>query len=368
MRQDSHPSENSPELTIHLLKPITLPEAFGFLKIGTCKIKGWLYTETICSPVTEILADSGAAFSCISESFVKRFPGKMEPPPTNMSAVDASNKPVNIVGRIVLNIRLQTTNGMLEIQRMVFAVLQVLSVPVIIGCEVLGFLDFEVRTNYAILGGQSIPRIINDNPEDENPVYVIQYETSEAVIVDAGDEDYYTFIRAQPKKEQIAALPSGDFEENLIPDCNFDVASIGSTGITISRPHTRVPGGGELQTESRVFAFKGIIEDIPASLCTALQKSPGVNRRDQNAQIVAIEHQSYQITTKQLNDMIANSALNERKLMKLLNDHKKEFAVGEQNLGTFKRTVSLKLREPTITPSHCKPRIVPYALREWLDD
>ena len=167
MRPDSRPSENSPELTLHLLRLITLPEALGFSEIGTCKIKGWLYSETLRSAETEILADSGAAFSCIAKSFVDSLPEKIRigPPPANRNAVDASNRPVNIIGQVVLSMRLQTINGILEIQKMIFTVLQVLSVPVIIGCEVLGFLDFEVRTKYAVLKGQKIPRVLSDKPE-----------------------------------------------------------------------------------------------------------------------------------------------------------------------------------------------------------
>ena len=50
----STPSKWRPILTLNLLDPITLPEKFDFLEIGTCKFKGLLYTEGVVSHSTEI--------------------------------------------------------------------------------------------------------------------------------------------------------------------------------------------------------------------------------------------------------------------------------------------------------------------------
>ena len=346
MRPEPCPSKHSSRLTLHPLESISLPYDLGFLEVGTCKIKGWLYNNTICGSNVTMLLDSGASFSCISEPYLKQFPGDViiSQPRKNTSAVDASNRPVTIIGEVEFNVIFKTTNGILEIHKMVFIVLQVLSVPVIIGCEVLGFLDFEVRTHFAVLRGQRIPRIFN-NTDEMNPVQAIQYDVKDAVVVDTGDGNYCTIIRAQPREKETAPLPEGDFELNLMTDASIDVAPSRRTFVrrtSISAPHTRILGGGELKAKSQLFTFEGFIENIPVSLHAAVRKFPGINDQTIKEGIASLEPASLRLSSEQVDKMTANSALSLKKLKKMLRQHEKFFALSENELGSFRQTVALE--------------------------
>ena len=68
-----------------------------------------------------------------------------------------------------------------------------------------------------------------------------------------------------------------------------------------------------------------------------------------------------------INKMVEQTALCKHRIRILLEEHRKVFACSDTELGVYKYPVKLELRNKDITPNYCKPRIVPYALRDWLD-
>ena len=61
-------------------------------------------------------------------------------------------------------------------------------------------------------------------------------------------------------------------------------------------------------------------------------------------------------------------SVNKPPLRRILMKNRHVFVTSEENLGKFKEPVRIQLRDPSVTPNYSKPRIVPYAVRHWLDE
>ena len=146
-----------------------------------------------------------------------------------------------------LNKVIFTVEGRLEIQEIRFTVLQKLSVPIIIGCEVLGFLDFEVGTKHAALRGYKIPREITQEGEEMPVDCVIDMKVKQAIVIDKGDVDYCTILSAELKEDVISSLPEGYFELTLQEENSLCVNYSWLQGHRGNfRTHIRVSHVGEL--------------------------------------------------------------------------------------------------------------------------
>ena len=192
--------------------------------------------------------------------------------------------------------KIRTISGPLEVRGINFSVLQVPSVNVIIGCEVLGYLKFEVSTKYAYLKGLKIPRIMTQ-AESETPVGCVTMKVAESMVVETKENGYYTILCAVPSQDHIACLDQGDYEINLLTDCFSDVAYIEPIeSNNISRPHIRISRKGELKAVPQTFAFRGYPAAIPDEISAELRKALGVGERRRT--IMLIIEDSQKIKTK----------------------------------------------------------------------
>ena len=174
---------------------------------------------------------------------------------------------------------IRTNSGPLKVHGIDFSVLQVLSVNVTIGCEVLGFLKFEVSTEYAYLKGLKILRIVTQ-AESENPVGCVTLKVAESMVVETEVNGYLTILRAVPSQDHIACLDQGDYEINLLTNCFSDVAYIEPIeSNNISQPHIRISRKGELKAVPLTFAFWGYPAAIPDEISCEFRKALGVGER-----------------------------------------------------------------------------------------
>ena len=137
-----------------------------------CRIFGSLVVDDKITTETEIILDTGASFSVISESFLKLMAPKVTLHASKrLGVVDASGQDLEIIGDVLLTLRIKTTEEILELENIRFTVLKRLSANIILGCEVLAGLKFEMSAHFANMCEKSIPRIMNIEALD-TPVVV----------------------------------------------------------------------------------------------------------------------------------------------------------------------------------------------------
>ena len=125
---------------------------------------------------------------------------------------------------------------------------------------------------------------------------------------------------------------------------------------------------GELKTTAAVFHFEGILPEVQQTVtCKVRCISMHQNEATLNG-VTPPQNQDCRMTNAILDKLLEDTILHKRKLRQLLKKFEKVFAYSDNDIGRYDSTVSISLRDPYINPKYCKPRIVPYALREWADE
>ena len=107
-----------------------------------CRVFGSVIISEKITPETEIILDTGASFSVISQSFLSEIAPNCK---INVSkrngVVDASGQDLNIIGDVSLTLRIKSTDEILELENVQFSVLGRLTANIILGCDILAQLN-----------------------------------------------------------------------------------------------------------------------------------------------------------------------------------------------------------------------------------
>ena len=100
-----------------------------------CRVFGSVLVNDKITPETEIILDTGASFSVISEKFLKQVaPNCKTIISKRNGVVDASGQDLNIIGDVSLTLRIKSTDEILELENVQFTVLGRLTANIILGC------------------------------------------------------------------------------------------------------------------------------------------------------------------------------------------------------------------------------------------
>ena len=367
MATEGSPNVHNEILIIHPTETIQC-DKFKTGVARSCKVRGRVVENQWTSDLTDIMLDSGASFSCISENFMSSLPFKVEVSETlRPSAVDASNRLITAIGDCFLTIVFETTNGSIELRRIRFAIFAGLSVSIIIGCEILSLLDFSLGQKKAKLNNREIPRILSI---DKHEILTCNLDLINAIVIEK-DNAYETIVEAKIDGDCFASLPVGEYIIHLLDTfTSLAVTSPDKTGRYTSMQFVRTDYQGELKARYFLFSLCGHSSEIPTKLRALVAKIPSVQKSDREDVLVIEESTSRRkcLTDLQLECMLEKSALDKTILRKLVQKFDSIFATSEQDLGEYSEPVQLQLRDPTATPKYCKPRCVPYEVRSWLDD
>ena len=230
----------------------------------TCRILGNLIHNGETYPESKILCDSGASFSVISKQYLDSIglqPEMQEPMRKN--AHGASGASLNIVGDCFLDVSFKSLKGTLELRKVRFAILDKISVSIIIGCEILTYLNFEMNSDSVVLNKEEIPRIMSVS-EGSGPLKIhfpvktgidINYDGHHRTVLKV---DVDNNIRLRPNSVYHVSFYDSFTDNRVISPDN-------SGRYTLSRV---VPTGdeGELQAFSDLLAFDGQCTKIPSSV------------------------------------------------------------------------------------------------------
>ena len=151
----------------------------------TCRVFGSVVINGEAAPQVEILLDSGASFSVISQTYLDAiYPHAKVVKSIRSGVTEASGREITVIGDVVLSIRVKTEEETLELRDARFTILDKLSAPIIIGCEILAHVKFEMSSCYAVLSGKKVPRIMNI--ESINDPFKVVIPVKFGIVIDYG--------------------------------------------------------------------------------------------------------------------------------------------------------------------------------------
>ena len=324
-----------------------------------CRIFGSLVINDKITPETEIILDTGASFSVISESFLKLMaPKAIILASKRLGVVDASGQDLEIIGDVQLTLRIKTTEEILELEKIRFTVLKRLSANIILGCEVLAGLKFEMGAHFANLCEKSIPRVMNIETMDSPVVVTAPVSRGINIDYDVGSRcvlklEFSKLLKLKPNSIYHLA-----YLDDFTSSC---VKSPSGRYTTCLFAHT--DDFGKLNTKVDLVSFSDSCSDVPLNVHILIiglldESKPSIN---------LLNAKNLQLSKELLTMMVGKSLLDKNQLEKLIKSHKTVFSLDKMDLGCFRRPVEIKLRDPTIEPKYAKPITYPYKARAYLD-
>ena len=326
-----------------------------------CRIFGSLVIDNKITTETEIILDTGASFSVISESFVKLMAPKAEISPSKrLGVVDASGQDLGIIGDVILTLRIKSVDEILELENIRFTVLKRLTANIIMGCEVLAGLKFEMSAHFANLCEKSIPRVMNI--EGLNSPVVVS-----APVIRGINIDYDVGSRCVLKLGFSKLV-------KLKPNTVYHLAYLDD--FTSSCVKSPLPGGryttctfaptddfGKLNPKVDLVSFDSPCSEVPVTVHVLIIGTSDTSGHSINL----LDVKNLHISKELLEKMTQNSLLDKNQLQKLIKRNKPVFSLDKMDLGCYKRPIEIKLRDPTIEPKYAKPITYPYKARAYLD-
>ena len=330
-----------------------------------CRVFGSVLVEKKLSPETEIILDTGASFSVISQSFLNKIaPGYKIRTSKRNGVVDASGQDLNIIGDVALTLRIKSIDEILELENIKFTVLGKLTANIILGCDVLANLKFEMSLHYASLGEKSIPRIMNIE-EHNQPIILtapvekginIDYNVRTRCVIKLG---FSNLVKLKPSSVYLISylddFTSGCVKSPLFENGRYTNSKIASTDQF-----------GKLQTKVDLLSFEEMCLELPKTVHILII---GTQDETPETSINLINQANLKLTPELINNMTKNSLLDKDKLIQIIKANKSAFSLDKMDIGCYnKRPIEIKLRDPTKEPKYAKPLTYPYSARQHLDD
>ena len=329
----------------------------------TCRVFGSVVIDSELSPRVEILLDSGASFSVISQTYLDAiYPHAKVVKSIRSGVADASGREITVIGDVVLSLRVKTEKETLELRGVRFTILEQLSAQIIIGCEILAHLKFEMSSCYAVLSGLKVPRIMNI--ESIKDPFRIVIPVRFGIVIDYGQHkrtvlrlDLSDMFKLKPDSVyQISFLDDFTSDSVKSPDIN------GRYTTSIIAPTDKT---GELQTRFDLLSFNGSCTKVPKTVSGLVI---GTSTGRPETCINLIQSNNLRFTNTIIEPMIKNSLLDKTLLTNMIKRNREAFSLAEMDLGCYKKPIEIKLRDPTLEPAYSKPITYPYKARKFLDN
>ena len=330
----------------------------------TCRVFGSVSYKGETAPQEEILLDSGASFSVISKTYLNAILPHVKMVKSIRSGVtEASGREITVLGDVVLSLRVKSDEETLELRDARFTVLDGLSAKIIIGCEILAHLKFEMSSCYAVLSGKKVQRIMNITETLKGPFRIV-IPVKLGIVIDYGLHKR-TVLRLD-LSNMVKLKPDSVYHISFLDDFTSDIVK---SPFTNGRYTTSIiaptDGTGELQARSDLLSFNGSCIEVPNTVSGLVI---GTSTGQPESCINSLQSSKLEFTDEILEAMTKNSLLDKAPLIKLIKRNKSAFSLAEMDLGCFKQPIEIKLRDPTLEPKYSKPITYPYKSRKFLDD
>ena len=329
-----------------------------------CRVFGSVLVNDKITPETEIILDTGASFSVISEKFLNQVaPNCRITISKRNGVVDASGQDLNIIGDVSLTLRIKSTDEILELENVQFTVLGRLTANIILGCDILAHLKFEMSSHYATLCEKSIPRVMNIEANNDPVVVIapvemginIDYNVGTRCVIKLG---FSNLVKLKPNSVYLISYLD-DFTSNF-------VKSPLENGRYTNCKISPTDSFGKLNTKVDLMSLDKGCEEVPKSVHILII---GTSNNIPESSINLVNPANLKLTAELIETMTKNSLLDKQKLIKLIRANKPAFSLHKMDLGCYnKRPIEIKLRDPTLEPKYAKPLTYPYSSRQYLDD
>ena len=328
-----------------------------------CRVFGSVIISEKITPETEIILDTGASFSVISQSFLSEIAPNCK---INVSkrngVVDASGQDLNIIGDVSLTLRIKSTDEILELENVQFSVLGRLTANIILGCDILAQLKFEMSAHYASLCEKSIPRVMNIEASNDPVVLITPVEYGINI-------DYNVNTRCVLKlglSKLVKLKPNSVYLISYLDDFTSNFVKSPFNGRYINCKISPTDSFGKLYPKVDLMSLDQGCEEVPKSVRTLII---GTSNNTSESSINLVNPVNSKLTSELIETMTKNSLLDKSKLVKLIKAYKSVFSLHKMDIGCYnKRPIEIKLRDPTLEPKYAKPLTYPYTARPYLDD
>ena len=328
----------------------------------TCRVFGSVVINEKISPGVEILLDTGASFSVISKTYLDAiFPHANVVESVRSGVTEASGREMTVIGDVVLSLRVKTEEETLELRDARFTVLDGLSAEIIIGCEILAHLKFEMSSCYAVISGKKVPRIMNI--ETAKTPFRIVIPVTCGIVIDYGQHKR-TVLRLD-LSNMVKLKPDSIYQISFLDDFTSDsVQSPDLNGRYTTFIIAPTDEAGELKTSSDLLSFNGSCIEVPKTVSGLVI---GTSTGQPGACINSIQSKNLNFTNEQIEAMTQNSLLDKNVLIKLIKKNKDAFSLAEMDIGCYEEPIEIRLRDPTKEPKYSKPITYPYKSRPFVD-
>ena len=289
--------------------------------------------------------------------------------PTARQQPTAANfSEMKIIGDVIMTVRFTHNDRTLDCKNIRFSVFEQLTVPALLGIEVLDKIELKLAHNRIILNDLHVPTI-------ECISYKLNLNVMDAVTVNVG-ENLVTVVSM--RSENIAptnhpSLAEGDYLLTL--DLLEGEICTSSPYMGINSFDTCLVNSSELQRGFH-YHFNYEVHQLPATIPVILERVDRIPCK-------RVEETHLQknilsaIGRKLINDETIQKLVTptdfdqegQKMLLKLIEKHAYVFSVDEEDIGKYtEEIIKLELKDPNDPPSYIKPRRIAYSLRGWLDE
>ena len=173
------------------------------------------------------------------------------------------------MGECYLSVCIPTAHAQMELRNIKFHILQTLSVPVLLGCEVLSALRFQLTPTQAVFRDNSVPRIVSLM---EKMPFICTAKLQNSVVVRTDTPEHWTVAEVELSWGNATPPPAGVYTVNI---GDLDLANLEMMPVNrdyISRPCIRVTRFGELQPKRCLLTFGYGITDFPKDMISTLRR------------------------------------------------------------------------------------------------
>ena len=336
------------------------PDAVGRTNAALTRV----VTTAFKGPLTRILIDTGASFSVISVTYLKKLKAsglRVERRKSKRSTPSsASNHKMAVLGDVILNLRFVCDDGELELRDIRFTILDHLASDIILGIEVIASLDLRIGEKNIMILNRRIP--ICDSE------FVITASVKDAVATDDGFT-VATLSFESPLPKELTVRSGKFLLSPILPNQNNNVYQTAQAGPRCL--DKCLVEGRELQAPFH-YPFGIETPDLPRTLELRVEEVDVKTewKLATKPTIGAIQEDRELISEESINAMVEASAfkgVHVSNLRELLSKERAVFSTSEFDVGSYEEeSISLELRDQT--PVYVKPRRVPYKLKDVLND
>ena len=312
----------------------------------------------------KFLIDQKAA-SCVDLQFIKRVGFELD-----------VKKVLNcdIQFKVKINGRVKS----LEIRNVKLNIVQSLPVQAVVGIDIIKFLGAIFFSNTKLtIGNKTVdiePRVREQlssvlTLNKEQPIRECEFLLDDFIVV--SDEWGYgcSLVCLKPMLSFTRMTSQGCYSVRIDDESIPNLCKNYQTFYYALPNSDRDESSTELQGRTFMLAFPQVLEEVPKIIKGSIRefRQTSDEKEEVNNRLLSLQSKSQILSTDVIDNMIFGTCLSKRHLRRLINNFSDIFSVNVTDMGLYSSPVKIEVAKQNGSPSYSKPRVIPYALRNYVD-